>query len=463
MNSRCVAQTFLSAGLGDFPVAPLKTGLESPVNPQAGKPALRGSRSQLMSSMCVLPNILGRLRLCAAMLVAMVALAASGAPLELLKAGEIVFATDFEGAEGLKGWQGAGRLVPGATGGQALCIENSAGRGTSVSRSLPVERVRGCQILIRSRVRAEKVSAKPNSWNGIKCMLAIEAPAGRQWPQAQIDTGTFDWRDAVFSVRVPPDATGMTLVLGLEEVTGTVWFDDVRISVKREPIVAPPPRPGAMYKGHALPRLRGTMISPDITPESLQVLGKEWNANVLRWQLIRTGNTAKDASPETYDRWLESALKRLDAALPLCERYGLYVVVDLHSPPGGKPTAGGYAGSDSDLFTDKSAQDRFVAVWEQIARRYKGAKAIWGYDLANEPRFGRLIRSARSSSSRRTGDRPAAWNISRPSTCRTWSIASTCTFRTASRTRGCSRRARRCGIRGGWRGATGIGRRSKLR
>jgi len=33
-----VAQTFLSAGLGDFPVAASNTGLERPVNPQAGKP-----------------------------------------------------------------------------------------------------------------------------------------------------------------------------------------------------------------------------------------------------------------------------------------------------------------------------------------------------------------------------------------------------------------------------------------
>jgi len=39
-----VAQTFLSAGLGDFPVAGSEdgnTGLESPVNPQVGKPALQ--------------------------------------------------------------------------------------------------------------------------------------------------------------------------------------------------------------------------------------------------------------------------------------------------------------------------------------------------------------------------------------------------------------------------------------
>jgi sugar phosphate isomerase/epimerase len=38
-NPRPVGQTFLSAGAGDFPVAPANTGLESPVNRQAGKPA----------------------------------------------------------------------------------------------------------------------------------------------------------------------------------------------------------------------------------------------------------------------------------------------------------------------------------------------------------------------------------------------------------------------------------------
>ena len=38
-----VGQTFLSAGSGDFPVASRNTGLENPVNRQAGKPALQGS------------------------------------------------------------------------------------------------------------------------------------------------------------------------------------------------------------------------------------------------------------------------------------------------------------------------------------------------------------------------------------------------------------------------------------
>jgi hypothetical protein len=50
MSRWCVAQTFQTAGSDDFPVAPLTTGLESPVNPQAGKPALRGSWPQRVIS-----------------------------------------------------------------------------------------------------------------------------------------------------------------------------------------------------------------------------------------------------------------------------------------------------------------------------------------------------------------------------------------------------------------------------
>jgi WD40 repeat protein len=42
-----VGQTFLSAGSGDFPVARTNTGLESPVNRQAGKPALRSPPTAL--------------------------------------------------------------------------------------------------------------------------------------------------------------------------------------------------------------------------------------------------------------------------------------------------------------------------------------------------------------------------------------------------------------------------------
>jgi endoglucanase len=165
-----------------------------------------------------------------------------------------------------------------------------------------------------------------------------------------------------------------------------VWFDDIRV-VAWKPLAGAAPRvaTGKVYKGHDLSRLRGAMVSPDIDEASLRVLGQEWNANLIRWQLVRREEIDNPLDLAVYDRWLQSALKQLDAALPLCEKYGLRVVVDLHSPPGGHRTSGGYAGSDHGLFTDAACQRKFVEVWQHMARRYKDAKAIWGYDLANEP------------------------------------------------------------------------------
>jgi len=258
--------------------------------------------------------------------------------------------------------------------------------GALISRKLPAEIMRGCRIRGSVMVRAEQISSKPHPWNGIKFMLVIQCLGETIYPQAPVEAGTFDWRRAAFSTYVPADATNILLVMGLEQVTGKVWFDDVEFSVAKPPI-APTSRPvaGPVFKGHSLPRLRGAMVSPDIDAASLKVLGQDWNANLIRFQLIRFGHAGQPSGLETYDYWLEGELEKLDTVLPLCEKYGIFVVVDLHSPPGGNATVSGYVGSDAGLFKDRRAQAHFIEVWRRIASRYKAAKAIWGYDLANEP------------------------------------------------------------------------------
>jgi aryl-phospho-beta-D-glucosidase BglC (GH1 family) len=142
-----------------------------------------------------------------------------------------------------------------------------------------------------------------------------------------------------------------------------------------------------VYKGHALPRLRGTMISPNIDEESLRVLGQQWNANVVRWQLVGWKPRGKALDLAAYETWLQGQLQKLDAGLPLCEKYGLMVVVDLHCAPGGSAECG------KGLFNDASCQKKFVEVWERLARKYKEAKAVWGYDLLNEPSEGAVDES----------------------------------------------------------------------
>lgn len=304
--------------------------------------------------------------------------------------GAVVFQADFETPGALREWSGAPRLAPGHHSEQALALSRGPaeeGSGAIATRALPVEAWRGCLVRGTAMVRATNVSSRPNPWNGVKFMLALEAPDRKSWPQAEIPTGTFDWRRVAFTARIPTNATAATVVLGLEQVTGTVAFDDVRLVVAAPPVWREP-RPVSSLTSSADPglRRRGAMVSPDIDTEGLRVLGQGWNANLVRWQLIRRGRRGPaPESPADYDAWLEGELRRLDAALPACETNGLWVVVDLHSPPGGRPTSGGYTGSDGGLFTDPACQRQFIAVWQRIAARYRGARPIWGFDLANEP------------------------------------------------------------------------------
>lgn len=297
--------------------------------------------------------------------------------------------TDFEGPSPLKNWHGTALLSTGYNSSQSIYIEhitNISSRSHIISTTLPTEAMRGCTVYGTAWIKAANVSPKPNDWNGVKFMLAVEAPDAKSWPAATSEVGTYDWRQVRFAGRIPSNATNVSLILGLEEVTGQVWFDNVRIYVGKSPRVTTHfIKTETPYKGHTLNRLRGAMVAPSIDAASLKTLGQDWNANLIRWQLVRYLSVGKTASLRDYDAWLDDELKKLDAALLDCERNGLHVVVDLHSPPGGQPTASGYVGSDGALFTSAEAQKKFIQIWEHMTRRYKNSKPVWGFDLANEP------------------------------------------------------------------------------
>ena len=91
-----------------------------------------------------------------------------------------------------------------------------------------------------------------------------------------------------------------------------------------------------------------------------------------------------DARPFKY---LESGFRRLDRAIRWCARHGLYVILDLHAVQGWQnpdwhsDNASNYA----QFWQHPHFQDRFVALWQELARRYKGNPAVAGYNVMNEP------------------------------------------------------------------------------
>lgn len=256
--------------------------------------------------------------------------------------------------------------------------------GRIVSLPLPLEKLRGQRVVFGADVKAAGVSARPNSWNGIKVMLVIETPSGKNYPQPDIPIGNIEWRRFTANATVSEDATAVTLVLGLEQVTGEAWFDNVSVTPRKSVVPVPAADPAKpVFRGHNLPRLRGAMAGTGLTEEDVRHFAAEWNGNLLRLQIFEAAR--QDRALADYDPWLETQLRHIDQVLAWCEKYGVLVVVDLHSPPGGQAFAAGYVTARGRIFTQPEAQAKFVEVWRKMARRYLGRPNIWGFDLVNEP------------------------------------------------------------------------------
>ncbi len=271
---------------------------------------------------------------------------------------------------------------------EPIVLTNADAQGSALrSFALPVAAMRGAVVTVAADVKAENVSAKPQPWNGIKLMIKVDAPAGTTWPQAEVPVGTFPWRHYATRVTIPAEATAATLIVGLERVSGAVEFGQVRVVLTRVWQPAPPAPPTQpIFRGHVVPRLRGAMVSPRLSEADLAVLADQWHANLIRWQLIRSNpEAAADPGAAGYDRWLAGMLAKTDQVLGWAKRHGVMVVIDLHSPPGGRPSAGGYVAAMGAFFTDPAAQQHFVEVWRTMTRRFKGNPVIWGFDLVNEP------------------------------------------------------------------------------
>jgi len=86
-------------------------------------------------------------------------------------------------------------------------------------------------------------------------------------------------------------------------------------------------------------------------------------------------------------KFKEYGFSLIDRCLDLCEKYGLYAFLDLHGAPGGQ-TGANIDDSIDDLprlFIDRDSYDKGVALWVEIAKRYKDRWIVGGYDLLNEP------------------------------------------------------------------------------
>ncbi|MBI4977074.1 MAG: cellulase family glycosylhydrolase [Spirochaetes bacterium] len=253
--------------------------------------------------------------------------------------------------------------------------------------TLDLKPYRGKTVTFFVRYRTLNVSKPPQDYNGVKFMLTYKngEKGTQQYPAAKAPFGTSDgWQDTAFNVTFGSEVTTGILSLGLQESSGKIEF--ILDSLQTGYVFSPEGRINLEYKitypdnilNHK--RQRGFMSPRTITTNDVDTL-RSWNVNLMRWQITRNwGKIGTETDLDEYDTWLKGKLDDLDKAISLLKPAGIKVVIDLHSPPGGKVSA-----HNMRMFFDKKYADHFIKVWQTIAKRYKGNPGVYAYDLVNEP------------------------------------------------------------------------------
>jgi len=305
-----------------------------------------------------------------------------------------VFQADFESPDFPGTWRNDGSGVavsePVPGGSSALAVTTLKRGNHMVSIPLPIDRIRGFRVTLSGKVKADHVSEPAEPWNGVKIMLHTLSPKGPDYQAVMGLHGSFDWKELGLTAMIPPDATEASIILGIQDASGRIWFDDVVVSLSATPRKRPATQPALLPpekldRRSDLPRLRGVMYGPKGREEDLRKLA-EWKGDLIRWQFYWYDGTfpEKRLDLALYDKWLEETIAGVDRLLPLCESLGIRVVIDLHTPPGA-----GESGQWA-MFEKEAYQKKFIAVWDRLASHYKDQPAIWGYDLVNEPVEGKV-------------------------------------------------------------------------
>lgn len=98
----------------------------------------------------------------------------------------------------------------------------------------------------------------------------------------------------------------------------------------------------------------------------------------------------EDEPVKGENTWLDYGFNIVDNVLSWCEKYQIYLILDMHATPGGQgkdSAISDYDPSKKSLWESTDNQDKLVALWVKLAERYADKQYIGGYDLINEPNW----------------------------------------------------------------------------
>lgn len=318
-------------------------------------------------------------------------IAAIPAPAASQGAGEVLFQENFDPPA--KEWSANSNVMlsakEGIAGSGCLKVVISPGNTKSkdclVSIPLDLNKMKGRGLLLEGMMKAQDVTRPSKYYLGPKLMFYLKTPSGEVWRDQQKEEpekklGTYDWQKFSVFLRIPDNAEKLTLNLGMQDSCGTIWIDDIKITAT--PDMADSKLDPGLNRAplQKVPKFRGVMSGNFIKDADMRELGQDWHANLIRFQLSNP-NKLDLSTPESFNAWLSGELVRLDKTLPLCHKYGIRVLIDLHAGPGTEQTTL----LSNRLSCNFKNQDTLVSAWEMMARKYKDNPDVWGYDILNEP------------------------------------------------------------------------------
>ncbi len=277
-------------------------------------------------------------------------------------------------------------------------------RGATLS--LSPQNVAGKTLMLEGEIRYRGIGTDGSAKDkvmGAKILSKAVTNGRNGWRQGMILTGTSeDWQTYSLYVEYPKKLEEATLYFGIQYAWGEAEYRNLRYRYVDGDLASVvsytiPENFRCEYSPAVLarPKLRGAM-----SPHVLQMKEQDirdfaaWNGNLIRLQL----NGAPLKSLTDYQAWIDRCLDHVDKLAPVFAECGIWFIIDLHVPPGGRfrnsgllGTAGGAAArayGDMARFVMMDDDEHYAVFqesWRKIAKRFRGRPYLYGYDLMNEP------------------------------------------------------------------------------
>lgn len=267
-----------------------------------------------------------------------------------------------------------------------LKADYSSPQNQMINLPLDFRHASGHAIQISAMIKQKNIGIPAKKYLGPKFMIYYSDSSGDQkWLTTKLAKNIDGYIKYTRFIRLPENLNKLSLHLGLQQCTGTIWFDDVSVELipfnkSTENFIKP------TRKLQKTPKFRGVMISPNrlnaVNWKDLNVL-KKWNVNLVRYQMSPGPKAIKEKlDGAKYLEWIKKEIKRIDKCIEICEKYGIKVIIDLHRGPGTKQSIV----NSNILSWNETSQQTLIDTWRILAKHYKGNPNVYAYEILNEPK-----------------------------------------------------------------------------